>query len=126
MSPLNGKALAAIALLSDRRENWSVIKYGDLAKRIGHPAHFLGDVLDRVGAWCYEQNIQSLALLVINDHNGRPSPGLFKNIFRKDDPVTEENYEERRLLLWNENWTKIILPTDPQDIERSFLAQTGK
>jgi hypothetical protein len=63
-SPLDSKALVTITILAGKREAWSVITYGDLAKQIGHPAHLLGDVLDRVGAWCYKNGKRSLPLLV--------------------------------------------------------------
>jgi len=124
MSPLDGKALAAIALLADRRENWAVITYGNLAKKVGHPAHFMGDVLDRVGAWCYSKEKQSLALLVISD-DGKPSDGLFKDIFHISDPVTRENYEQKRLQLWTEPWLDVVLPTTLEEIDEAFVRMTA-
>jgi hypothetical protein len=65
MSPLDYKALAAITLLWSRKDTWSVITYGDLAKRLGHAQQGLAEILNRVGAWCHSVHKQSLAMLVI-------------------------------------------------------------
>ena len=47
MSPLDTKALAAIALLWDRKDSWSVITYGDLAARLDHAPQGLGGIQSR-------------------------------------------------------------------------------
>jgi hypothetical protein len=114
-SPLDGKALISIGLLAARRDTWSVITYGQLGKRIGHPHHLIGDVLDHVGAWCYAQERHSLALLVIND-DGKPSAGMFKKFRGQADPVTPENYEKQRVQLWQEDWSEVELPSSPEEI----------
>jgi hypothetical protein len=124
VSPLDGKSLVAIALLSDRRETWSVISYSDLADKIGHVQLGMGPILDRVGAWCYNIGKQSLAMLVIGA-NGEPSEGMFR-AFRGDyDPVTHENYESRRLRLWREDRSDVKLPTLPEDITRAYATVKG-
>ncbi|HEY5046796.1 MAG TPA: hypothetical protein VII49_02095 [Rhizomicrobium sp.] len=112
-SPLDTKALATVAFLMDRRESWSVITYRDLAKRLGHPQYGLGDILDRVGAWCRSVNKQSLAMLVIGEH-GDPNEGMYHHFKGDADPVTKENYERRRVGLWRENWSDAVLPTVEQ------------
>ena len=99
MSPLDTKALAAIALLWGRKDTWSVITYGDLAARLGHAQQGLGEILNRVGAWCGSINKQSLAMLVIGAE-GNPHSGMFSPFRGEDDPVTKENYERRRVDLW--------------------------
>jgi alkylated DNA nucleotide flippase Atl1 len=118
-SPLDGKALISIGFLAARRDTWSVITYGQLGKRIGQPQRFIGDVLDRVGAWCYAQERRSLALLVINE-DGEPSDGMFKKFRGQADPVTRENYERQRAELWQENWSEVELPSDPEEIAAAW------
>ena len=110
VSPLDMKALATIAFLMDRRENWSVITYGDLAKRLGHAQQGLGGILDRVGAWCFSINKQSLAMLVISEQ-GEPNEGMYRHFKGDTDPVTKESYERRRVQLWREDWSNVVLPT---------------
>ncbi len=112
-SPLDTKALATIAFLTGRRETWSVVTYGDLAKRLGHAQQGLGGILDRVGAWCRSIKKQSLAMLVISEQ-GEPNEGMY-HPFKDDlEPVTRENYERRRVQLWREDWSDVTLPTVEQ------------
>jgi hypothetical protein len=118
MSPLDTKALATIALLWDRKDNWSVITYGDLAKRLGHAQQGLSEILNRVGAWCHSVHKQSLAMLVIGAH-GEPHGGMFVPFRGDDDPVTKENYERRRVQLWREDWSDVKLPT-PEEIASAY------
>jgi hypothetical protein len=121
-SPLDGKALISIGLLAARRDMWSVITYGQLGNRIGHPPHLMGDVLDRVGAWCYAKELHSLALLVINE-DGKPSEGMFRKFRGQADPTTRENYERKRAQLWqaDSSWSKIILPSSPDEIAEAWI-----
>jgi hypothetical protein len=112
-SPLDTKALATIAFLMDRRETWSVITDGDLARRLGHAQQGLGGILDRVGAWCRSINMQSLAMLVIGEH-GDPNEGMYHHFKDDPEPVTKENYERRRVRLWREDWSGVALPTVEQ------------
>jgi hypothetical protein len=107
-SPLDEKALGAIAILMDRRGMWSVITYGDLAARLGHVPHGLGPILHRVHVWCGSVGKLSLAMLAINEE-GRPSEGMFDG--DDADPITPQNYEQRRVKLWREDWRDIRLPT---------------
>jgi hypothetical protein len=117
-SPLDTKALATIALLMDRRETWSVITYGDLAKKLRHAQQGLTQILDRVGAWCFSMRKESLAMLVIGA-SGEPSDGMFRAIPSDPNPVTRKNYELRRLQLWRENWSDVSLPT-PDEIATAY------
>jgi hypothetical protein len=120
LSPLDTKALATIALPSDRREKWSVITYGDLAAKLGHARQGLAGILDRVGAWCFSIHKQSLAMLVIAE-TGDPNEGMFRAFRGELDPVTRENYEQRRVQLWREDWSDVALPT-PQAIAAAYAA----
>jgi hypothetical protein len=118
VSPLDSKALVAIAFLAGRREAWSVTTYGDLARRIGHAPQGLGDVLNRVGAWCYTKGKRSLALLVIRESDGKPSEGLFQTWY--PDAATQDNYEKQRLELWQQSWSEVVLPTNPEEIANAY------
>jgi len=118
MSPLDTKALATVALLFDRRNTWSVITYGDLAKRLNHAPHGLTEILNRVGAWCLSIHKQSLAMLVIGAE-GQPHGGMFIPLRGDDDPVTKENYEHRRVSLWREDWSDVTFPT-PEEIASAY------
>jgi len=120
MSPLDSKALATIALLLDRRETWSVITYGDLAKKLGHAPQGLAAILDRVGAWCLSIQKQSPAMLVIAE-SGEPNDGMYRALRGESDPVTRENYERRRVQLWREDWSDAALPT-PEAIAAAYEA----
>jgi len=118
MSPLDFKALAAIALLWDRKEDWAVITYGDLAKKLGHAQQGLSDILNRVGAWCYSVERQSLAMLVISVE-GEPNEGMFRAFPGDTNPVTHKNYERRRVELWKEDWSDVALPTQ-EDVAAAY------
>jgi hypothetical protein len=85
-STLDVKALATIAILMNRRETWSVITYGDLGKRIGHPPYALNDILDRVGSWCRSIGKQELPMLVI-DEEGKPRRGMYAYPPGASDPI---------------------------------------
>lgn len=118
MSPLDPKALATIAFLMDRRQAWSVITYGDLAKRLDHAPQGLGPILDRVGAWCFSIKKQSLAMLVISEQ-GEPNEGMYRHFRGDTDPVTKDNYESRRVQLWREDWSGVALPA-VEEIDRAY------
>ena len=120
ISPLDSKALATIALLWDRKESWSVITYGDLAKRLGHAPQGLAGILDRVGAWCVSVHKQSLAMLVIGT-GGEPHEGMYRPFPGQTNTVTKENYESRRVHLWREDWSDVKLPT-PEEIAVAYRA----
>jgi hypothetical protein len=114
-SPLDGKALVAIAVLMGLQATWSVITYGELAKRIGHPQYALSDILDRVTAWCRKVKRQSLALLVISAE-GEPNEGIFRPLPGDSHSITPENYLKRRVDLWSEDWSDVVLPTAADEI----------
>ena len=116
-SPLDAKALATIAILMDRRDRWAVITYGDLGKRLDHPVFGLGQILDRVGRWCGSIRKRSLALLVIDEEEGKPRYGMFGGFPGEVEPVTPETYDQLRTRLWRENWDGITLPTLDQIAE---------
>jgi hypothetical protein len=79
------------------------------------PHHLLGQVLDRIGAWCYAHGKHSLALLIINE-DGKPSDGMFKRFHGLAEPVTSENYERQRVQLWQEDWSEVELPSAPEEV----------
>lgn len=106
----DAKALAAIIFLREHRKTRSLITYGTLGGRIDHPPRLLGNVLDRVGAWCRRNGKESLALLVVDRTTSKPGKGMFKRFKSDPNPVTPENYEERRDQLWQENWSDIPAP----------------
>jgi len=120
-SPLDVKALATIAILMNRRETWSVITYGDLAERLGHVPQGLSAILDRVGAWCRSIGKQSLPMLVI-DEEGRPRQGMFVG---DSNTVTPENYDQRRVRFWRENWDGARLPT-LEEIAAAYAAEQSQ
>ena len=106
------KALATIAILMGRRETWSLITYGDLAKRLDHPPYALNDILDAVGAWCRSVDKLSLVLIVVGE-DGEPAEGLYKF------GTTPENYLARRIQLYRDctSWKSVALPTLEQIAE---------
>jgi len=120
MATLDEKALVALVLLVAKRDTWSVTTYGNLGKKINHPPNGLGPILNRIAAWCYENKRHSLALLVIGQ-NGKPEIGMFRNFADQPDPITEANYERKRLELWQEDWSVIILPTTSDEISAAFV-----
>jgi bisphosphoglycerate-dependent phosphoglycerate mutase len=117
-SSLDTKALATIAFLMDRRETWSIITCGDLAKRLNHARHGLTGILDRVGTWCFSIHKQSLAVLVISEQ-GEPNEGMYNSFKGETGPVTKENYERRRVQLWREDWSEVAVPT-PEEIAVAY------
>jgi hypothetical protein len=68
----------------------------------------LGPVLHRVHEWCKSINRSSLAMLVI-DEEGQPRAGMFDG--DDADPITPQNYDQRRVRLWREDWSDVRLPT---------------
>lgn len=121
-SPLDAKALAAIAILMNRRETWSVITYGDLADRLGHARYGLGQILDRVGSWCRSIDKESLAMLVI-DEEGKPREGMYDHPpGDSGPPVTRQTIDQRRVRLWRQDWTAVAVPTLEQ-IDAAYRAQ---
>lgn len=107
-SPLDEKALGAMAILMNRRSTWSMITYGDLAARLGHVAQGMGPILHRVHVWCNRIGKLSLAMLVIAEE-GQPRPGMFEG--DDADPITPQNIDQRRVRLWREDWSGVRLPS---------------
>ena len=90
-----------------------------MAKGLATRHHLLGQVLDRVGEWCYAHGKHSLALLIINE-DGKPSDGMFKRFRGLADPVTSENYERQRVQLWQEDWSEVELPSTLEEIAEAY------
>ena len=122
--PSDYKAVSLIPLLRKERERHGDMRYGACGLALHHPQRFLGNILDRIGAWCRAQHKQSLALLVVDD-TGKPRPGMYKTLPNDLDPVTPENYEERRARLYAEDWRDVGEAT-AEDVADAYAEAVGK
>lgn len=122
--PSDLKAARVIPLLYVERKHRAHMTYGELGRLINHNPLYLGNILDRVGAWCRVNGKSSLAMLVVDD-DGRPRPGMYRNFPDDADPVTSENYEERHARLLDEDWSDIVLPTG-EDIADAYAEVVGR
>jgi hypothetical protein len=120
------KAIAAIAILYERRRNRSLAQYEELANLIGADLRGIGDILDRVFAWCEVHNLKSLAQLLIGK-DGLPGPGAydFPTDYRKERPVDLASWLEYVKKLYDEDWSTLgkdfSLPIDPDEINAAYM-----
>jgi hypothetical protein len=59
-------------------------------------------------------------------NDGKPADGVFVNPEGDPDPTTPENYERRRMELWQEDWSTVELPFEPADVAQAYLEVWGK
>jgi len=117
---LDAAVLAAITILAERRREGKNITYGALGALIGRHHRTLTPVLNRVGAWCYSIGKGSLAMLVVSKSDGLPGWGFFEPGLGELNPITRKSYRSRRRKLCAEDWSRVKIPPDAQEVARAF------
>ncbi len=100
-------------ILVGKAANHQLVTYEEMERLLGHPIFFLGqNALWPVAAWCLENKLPPLTVLVISKHEGKAGEGF------PDDPA---RIAETALYPWH-----TVVPPTPQELDDAWRHHDGQ